>query len=72
MAVGHIERFGQSPEDPRIPHTLNPPGALGEFTGFLAARTATRTERPTAVFDQAVGMVASREGAFAGPSLEWL
>ena len=29
------------------------PVVLGEFTGFLAARTATRTERPTAVFDQA-------------------
>ena len=62
MAVGHTERFGQSPEAPHIPHTLNPPGVLGEFTGFLAART----ERPTAVFDQAVAWLRREKALLPG------
>ncbi len=42
---------------------------LGEFTGFLAARTATRTERPTIVFDQAVTWLRREKVLLPGVSL---
>ena len=42
------------------------PGVLGEFTAFLAARTATRTERPTAVVDQAVAWLRREKALLPG------
>ena len=45
------------------------PVVLGELTGFLAARTATRTERPTAVFDQAVAWLRREKVLLPGVSL---
>ena len=45
------------------------PVVLGEFTGFLAARTATRTERPTIVFDQAVTWLRREKVLLPGVSL---
>ena len=45
------------------------PVVLGEFTGFLAVRTATRTERSTAVFDQAVAWLRREKVLLPGVSL---
>ena len=45
------------------------PVVLGEFTGFLAARTATRTERSLAVFDQAVAWLRREKVLLPGVSL---
>nr|WP_158254055.1 DUF4158 domain-containing protein [Cryobacterium sp. Y50] len=42
---------------------------LGELTGFLAARTATRTERSTAAFDQAVAWLRREKVLLPGVSL---
>jgi TnpA family transposase len=45
------------------------PAVLADLTRFLAARTATRTERPTAVFDQAVAWLRREKVLLPGVSL---
>ncbi|WP_196844479.1 MULTISPECIES: Tn3 family transposase [unclassified Cryobacterium] len=45
------------------------PVVLGELTCFLAARTNTRTERPTAVFDQALAWLRREKVLLPGVSL---
>ena len=45
------------------------PVVLGELRGFLGARTATRTERSLAVFDQAVAWLRREKVLLPGVSL---